>query len=121
MVIYLLKTYATEDLIAEADEATNQILQSDRKCPPKYSQELWSKALKSGTVYDEARLKGIFTEGIRELIIQIVRNYWGKNQKPAFRSCRVMRNQWNTYEEISLRPFPLIDLQKEEAAVVVRW
>lgn len=65
--------------IAEAEVAINQFRLGDRVSPPEYSQELWSKNLKCGTVYDEVRLKVIFIEGLQESILQMFHNYWGNN------------------------------------------
>lgn len=70
-----------DELIAEDDAAINQFLQRDLMSPPKYSQELWSKELKCGTVYNEALLKGIFIEDLQASMRQSVRNYWGKNSE----------------------------------------
>lgn len=56
---YLLRTYTTDKIIAEEDAEINQLLQPSPASPPEYSQELCSKALKSGTVYADYRFKGI--------------------------------------------------------------
>jgi len=79
VVQFLLKTYATDEVIAEADAEINRYRQPDRMSPPDYAHNLWTKALRCGTVYDEDRLKGIFIEGLHESICQSVRNYWSKN------------------------------------------
>lgn len=50
LVNYLLRTYATEEVIAEADVAINQFHQGDRVSPPEYAQKLWSKELKCATI-----------------------------------------------------------------------
>lgn len=64
-----------EKVNEDADAAVNQFFKSDGMSPPEYAQELWSKELNCGTVYDEARLKVILIEGLQESISQSVRNY----------------------------------------------
>jgi len=79
VVQFLLRTYATDEVIAEADAEISRYRQPDRMSPQDYAHNLWTKALKCGTVHDEDRLKGIFIEGLHESIRQSVRNYWSKN------------------------------------------
>lgn len=84
VVNYLLKTYATDEVIAETDTGINQFRQGDLISPPEYAQEWWTKALKCGTVYTEPKLTGLFIEGLHGSITQSVRNYWGNNGKGDF-------------------------------------
>lgn len=59
-------TYASDEAIAESDVSRNKFLKGDRLSPPEYAQEICIKSLQCGTVYDEARLEGIFIEGLQE-------------------------------------------------------
>lgn len=79
VVNYILRTYVTKEVIREVDAVINHLLRGYRVTPLEYGQELWSKAHKCGTEYEEGRLKCIFIEVLQDPMQQRALNYLGKN------------------------------------------
>lgn len=52
-VNYFLETYATDDVIAEADDDMMRFTQPSNKSPTEYTEALWNKGFKRDRVYDE--------------------------------------------------------------------
>lgn len=75
VVNYLIHTYGTDELIAEADGEIKQFRQRSRMVHSQYSKGSWTNEHKCGTVYTEDGLKGIFIEGLHETIRESARNF----------------------------------------------
>lgn len=80
-VKYLLKTYATNDVISEADAEITNFKQPTGMTAVCHCEVLWEKALGCGRVYDEPRLKAIFIEGTHSSIRNLMRTYWGAHKE----------------------------------------
>lgn len=78
VVQYLLRTYSTDDIIAEVEASLMRFTQGDRMNETDYAQALWTKALRCGTVYSEEHLKGLFIEGLHEPVRKNVQSYWAE-------------------------------------------
>lgn len=63
IVNYLLKQYATDDNIASADADNHSFTQRNLMATD-YTQQIWTKRLRCGSVYPEKMVKGIFLEGL---------------------------------------------------------
>lgn len=74
---YSLATYATDYFIT-VNDFTN-CTQPHKETSFSYAQALGDKSLGCSTVYDEARLKGIFIEGLPELIRSSMRHHCSSN------------------------------------------
>lgn len=81
---YLLRKYATDEVISEVDAAINKFRQGERMSPPKFSQELCSMALKCKTIYEKFRLKGIFIKVLQGSTRRSVHNYLGKEPRSRY-------------------------------------
>ena len=75
VVHFLLKTYATDEVLAEAYADVQNYAQPSGMSEIDYSRRLYDKALRCGNVFSDQVLKGIFVEGIGESIRAHVRNY----------------------------------------------
>ena len=75
VVNFLLRTYATDEVIAEAVGDVTSFRQSSNMTEEVYSNHLWDKALRCGTVFSDRRLKSLFTEGLLPATCAQVRNY----------------------------------------------
>ena len=64
VVQFLLKTYATEDTMAEAITDVENFKQSSSMDVRAYSDELWTGALRCGSVISSTRLKGYFIQDV---------------------------------------------------------
>lgn len=78
-VNYLLQTYASDDVIAEAEADLRHFTQTRNITPQEYAVALTLKVLRCGPVYTEARMIGIYIEGLQESIRSTVRTYWGEH------------------------------------------
>ena len=79
IVNYLLKTYASDDVIAEAEEGLRHFVQAPGMTELDFATKLTLKVLRCGHVYNEAKMIGFFIEGLNESIRSSVRSYWGEN------------------------------------------
>ena len=75
VVNYLLRTYATDEVISEAVGDVTSFRQSSNMTEEVYSNHLWDKALRCGTVFSDRRLKSLFVEGLLPATCAQVRNY----------------------------------------------
>ena len=75
VVQFLLKTYATEEAMAEAITDVENFKQSSSMDVQAYSDELWTRALRCGSVISSTRLKGYFIQGVLPAIRAGVRYY----------------------------------------------
>lgn len=80
VVNYLLVTYATDDEIAKAEAGIMQFKKPERMSATLFSELLWEKALRCGRVYNDARLKALFIEGLHTSIRLSMRLYWAANK-----------------------------------------
>lgn len=77
---YFVNTYATDDIIVEADVDNINYRQLQDVNDVDYSQSPWTKVLSCGSVYEEYPLNGTFIRDLRSSILQTVRSYWVKNK-----------------------------------------
>ena len=75
VVNLLLRTYATDEVISEAVGDVTSFRQSANMTEELYSNQLWDKALRCGTVFSDRRLKSLFVEGLLPATCAQVRNY----------------------------------------------
>ena len=71
----VVKTYATEETMAEAIKDVENFKHSSRMGVQAYSDELWTRALRCGSVISSTRLKGYFIQGVLPAIRAGVRYY----------------------------------------------
>lgn len=72
---YILKTYATGDVVAETVADLMHFTQPWNKSPLENSEALWNKALLRDRVYDEYVWNSIFIESLSESIRHTMRCY----------------------------------------------
>lgn len=77
VVTYCLSAYSTHYDIAETGVELTTSKPPPNMNPVDYSQSLWLKALKCGSVYHESMLKDMFIEGPHGLIRHGMSAYWG--------------------------------------------
>lgn len=65
-VNYLLGTYATDYMILGAESEVKIFKQNEYTCSVEYSKVLQKKIVRSGSVYEEVHLKGVFIERLHE-------------------------------------------------------
>ena len=75
LVNFLLHNYATDDAMAEALADVEGFKQTTALTERQYSDELWKRALRCGTVFSSNRMKGYFVEGVLPAIRSQLRNY----------------------------------------------
>ena len=75
VVNFLIRNYATDEVIAEAYNEVIGCKQVATMNELRYSQLLWDKALRCGTVFSDLRLKSLFADGVSEVIRAQVRNH----------------------------------------------
>ena len=75
VVNFLRGTYATDKFISEAVGDVTSFRQSSNMTEEVYSNQLWDKLLRCGTVFSDRRLKSLFVEGILPAKCAQVRNY----------------------------------------------
>lgn len=78
---YLLKTYTTEDILAEAELALRIFSQLPHHSVSEYLDELWTKTLHMGRLYDDGHIKSFFNEGVLPNLRQLVRAYSGNHKR----------------------------------------
>ena len=84
VVNFLLQTYATDDVIAEAVTDVENLKQSTAMTEQEYSDELWKRALRCGTVFSGDRLKGYFVEGLLPALRGQVRHYAASHRRSTY-------------------------------------
>ena len=75
VVNFLLRTYATDEVLSEAVDDVTSFRQSSNMTEEVYSNQLWGKALRCGTVFSNRPLKSLFVEGLLPATCAQVRNY----------------------------------------------
>lgn len=79
VVQYLIRTYASDDIIAQAEAELVNFRQPSNMNEETYAAALWEKALRCRPVYSEAKLKGLYIEGVHDAIRLNVRSHWATN------------------------------------------
>ena len=64
VVNVLLRTYGTDEVISEAVGDVTSFCQSSNMTEEVYSNHLWDKALRCGTVFSDRRLRSLSVEGL---------------------------------------------------------
>lgn len=82
---YLLKNYATDNVIAEAEVDITRFRQKDGMNMTPYAESLWEKAVHCEQAYDESRLKGILMNGLYNSFCFSIQNFWSANKYAALR------------------------------------
>ena len=75
VVNFLLRTYATDEVISEAVGDVPSFRQSSNMTEEVHSNHLWDNALRCGTVFSDRRLKSLFFEELLPATHAQVRNY----------------------------------------------
>ena len=75
VVNFLLRTYATDEIIAESHQEVIAYQQSTNTTETDYGEKPWDKELRCGSVYSEKRVKGKFVEGLLPAIKAQMRTY----------------------------------------------
>ena len=75
VVNFLLRTYATDKVISEAVGDVTSFCQSSNMMEEVYSNQLWDRALRCGTVFSDGPLKSLFVEELLPATCAQVRNY----------------------------------------------
>lgn len=80
VINYLLETFATDNIIAEAESDITSFEKPVGTTGTRHFEILFEKALRCGVVYNEPRLKEIFIESLRSSICYSTRKYWGAHK-----------------------------------------
>lgn len=75
-VIYLLKTYAIDDIIAKRDAGMMPLPQPSNRAPTAYVEARWNRALRCDRACDECCLRGIFVKDFPKSIRHRMPSYW---------------------------------------------
>ena len=81
VVNHLIRTYATDDIIADTEADIDSFKQPQNKTASEYADLLHTKTLRAGAVYSDYRLKGLFIEGLHDSVRQNVRAYYTEHTK----------------------------------------
>ena len=101
LVNFMLETYATDDVIAEAVEDVESMRQSTGMTEQEFSNELWKRALRCGTVFSGNRLKGYFVEGLLPTMRDQVRNYAATHRRDGYQGVlRYARGLGSSYRAL---------------------
>lgn len=76
-------TYATDDIIAEADAEIKCITHLINVSPLQYVDALWMKTLCCRHVFDESVLEGTFVKGLPPLLKNSMGSFWKSNKHAA--------------------------------------
>lgn len=85
-VSFLLKTYATEDVIDEAETDVTSFKPPAGMTAVRYSEALTEETLRCGMLYNKPKLSRIFIEGLRSSICYSIRTYWGSHKEATLHS-----------------------------------
>lgn len=80
VVNYPLRTFATDENIADYEDKITTFTQPLNKTPSQDAEKLVLKALRSGDVYGGHELEEIFIQKLDKSIRQCLRGYWGLRQ-----------------------------------------
>lgn len=80
MFSYLWETYTTDNIIAEEETEIPNFKPPVGMSVVQYSETLWEIALRCRTVYNELRIKAIFTKHLHPTIPYSMHTYCGANQ-----------------------------------------
>ena len=76
---FLLRTYATDDIIARAVDDLKSYKQDSTTSEMAYLEKLWARALRMGSVFQEHDLVDIFLAGLRPEIADHTRQFYSHN------------------------------------------
>ena len=76
---YLLRTYATTNVVNEVDNAVRRLRQHFYTVQ-EYVDELAEKPLRYDDVFDDEELMGIFVEGFNDEIYRSMQHYWSTHR-----------------------------------------
>ena len=93
VVNFLLRTYATDEVISEAVGDVTSFRQSSNMTEEVYSNQLWDKALGCGTVFSNRLLKSLFVKGILPATCAQVRNYLATHRGVDYQAGHATRKQ----------------------------
>lgn len=82
VVNYLLWTYATDRSIAGTKDKTTMFIQTRKKTPSQYAEELVAMTIRYGDVYEEQCLNKIFIKKLDRCIRKSMEEVWS-TQKTA--------------------------------------
>lgn len=82
VAMFLLKKYATDEVIVETESDITRSAQSSHMTPSQYAEVLVTKAFWCGDVYEEYAPIQIFIEGLVASVRHSMREYW-ENKKDA--------------------------------------
>ena len=98
LVNFLLHTYATDDVMAETVADVEGLKQSTSMTETGFSDELWRRALRCGTVFSSRRIRGYFVEGVLPAIRTQLRDYAARHPYATYESIvRYARGLGTTY------------------------
>ena len=86
VVNFLLRTYATDEVISEAVGDVTSFRQSSNMTEEVYSNHLWDMALPCSTVFSDRRLKSLFFEALLPAKCVQVRNYFSTHPDVDYQS-----------------------------------
>lgn len=89
-VNYLLETYATDDVIVEAEAEITNYNEPGNRLDASCSETLWERALRCRRGYDDSSFKGVFVEGLHHVIRFFMLNHWRANKDACYRIWHVM-------------------------------
>lgn len=85
----LLATYATNDAIARVVKRSETYKQLPGTAPTDVAKKLYTKALRSGMVYEEKSVTCLFVKRLKNALCENVQSYWSRNSsKPPTRLAR---------------------------------
>lgn len=79
MVNYLIKRIATDDNIAKVDASIHNLKQ-DSLTATDYVQDMWTKRLRFGSVYNKEILIGLSIEGVHSSVFWTFIRWWSEQQ-----------------------------------------
>lgn len=75
VVSYLLKTFATDQAVAEFDSLILRYMRPSSIAPRRYADRIMAKMCKAAEVYDKSTLSAIYVDGVDSSIRRSVRTY----------------------------------------------
>lgn len=100
VVSFLLKKYATGEVIEETESGATRLAQPSGRKPSQYVEELVKKTLRCRDVYEKYALNYIYIEGFDSSICHSMREHWEGKKKAslqdlAFHATSLLRLQEN--------------------------
>lgn len=86
MVDFLLRMYATNEVVVEASTDGVTLRQGSNMTEKSYSNDLWDKAFQRRSVFVDWRLMSFFVEGLLSETCAQVRNYLATHARANYQS-----------------------------------